>query len=159
MTTEIGPLQDRDESAGLFERYSRFWLVGIFEFFDRVTDDVGIRYDRHANMLRLHGESESPGDEFSRSMLLSLGVMMVWALCYTLLIVADGMMLLPLLVIATPAILGSFDAWRHAEIIDHTHAKVETERVEELQQQFVDGEIEDRDEFAERIEQEMEANS
>lgn len=157
VSVEIGPLSERDEPASWTERYARFFLVPWFVLFDHAVDQPSINYDREDNVLRLHGVSESPGDEYNRAFLLSMPVVLSYSVLFCLVgVLPAGLISVLIMLAITPAILGLLDVWKHCSIYDHTHAKIETEAVEELQQKFAADEI-DQEEFNQRLDQEFEA--
>jgi uncharacterized membrane protein len=128
-------------------------------------EDGFVRFDAARNRLGLHGESEHPGDAFSRGKLVTtvwmanalLGVFPL--LLITQVPVPEGSVIVwPLVAVITvmsffaiAVVEGSIELLNETQVVDHTTAEEPREELAALQERFVDGDLDD-DELAAEVE-------
>ena len=166
MPTEFGPFKDKDGTeSGLSWWVSGSVIYALVKFLDRYGEK-SLRYGVKKNRLSIHGECDNPRKEFRAGFLA--GFLPVMAL---LCLVAFGAILLSIHVnapttistfVVFPAMLlwallsihsleGLGDRMKTMTVFDHTTPPTDDEALESLQQQFVDGEL-DEHELANRVE-------
>ena len=170
MTEEFGPFTDSDEEPdrGLTWRLGG-WLLSGEVWLLRALADTTFSFDRAANRISAHGESESPQDPFDcgfvAAFLPSVAVLLAIATSYSaagLSNMAAGTLLgLPLAIMALLIALASFggmlgvvNRMPHMTIYDHTTEP--SPEADDLGQQYVDGEIESVDELEAEAEARLE---
>jgi len=163
MTTEMGP---RDGDLCWRHRLAGYSVKGAVAFMNGVSDDARGRYDRVKGLLSLYGESDHAGDAFVRGRHVSavtsiamLGPILLIMLCLVAGAVTQA--LFGAAVAAVPMTLGFvlnvaalinavalLGLSKHIGVIDHT-TEPAPDALDDLQQQYVDGEI-DESELGER---------
>lgn len=156
MTVKIGPLGDGSDGFSMLEQYAAIFFLPAFVLLD-YSVTPSINYDWRNNILRLHGESNSPGDEYNRAMIVALSAMLVMTAVYGFILQFSGWMQAFAILFGGPALVGSVYVVVNCEVIDHTRGKVKDEALVELQEQFAEGEM-DQAEFEERVEAKLDRN-
>ena len=164
MTAEFGP---RDVELGWKERFAGRMASAVCRLFNSEIDDKSVRFNPDTATLTVAGESEHSGDALRRGAYLgalflftnTIGWMILLllnALSGTGPFIVDTALLIG--IIATSVVIyvnmvGSFNLLRKTDVIDHT-TEPEPEALAELREQFVDGEIDER-ELEARVEEVM----
>ena len=164
MTAEFGP---RDVDLSSRERFAGRLLDLSTRFLNHGSDSKSMYYRRDSATLTLHGESEYAGDVFNRGK-MALYPLLISNYFTTMLLVTAGVLPdfgnpaiggLKLLVFIAVAWVwycnttGSIILASKIDVVDHT-TQPDPEELDELQSQFVDGEIE-QTELEARVEEVM----
>ena len=170
MTEEFGPFSDSDEEPdrGVKWQLGGWLLSGEVWLLRALGSDTTFSFDRAANRISAHGESENPQDAFDcgylAGFLPSLGVLMWLSVAYSAAQVANlaagTVLTLPLSIVALVVVLtvfggmlGVMERMPHMTIYDHTTEP--SQEFDDLTQQYVDGEI-DTDELEAQTEARLE---
>lgn len=166
MPTEFGPAKEKDEpESGLSWWVSGSVIYALVKFLDRYGEKR-LRYGVRKNRLSIHGECDSQRKEFRAGFLVGF-LPAISLLC----LVAFGAILLSIkfsapttisMFVVFPAMLvwaflsihsleGLGDRMETMTVFDHTTPPTDEEALESLQQQFVDGDL-DEAELADRVE-------
>ena len=164
MTAEFGP---RDVELGWKERFAGRMASAVCSLVNSETDDKTLRFNPDTATLTVAGESEHSGDALYRG--TNVGALFLFtntiawmilaslnALIGTGSFIVDTALLIG--IIATSVVVyanmaGSFNLLSKTDVIDHT-TEPEPEALAELREQFVDGEIDER-ELEARVEEVM----
>jgi len=156
MTTEMGP---RDVDLTLSERFASRITRYVVPLVSEMSDTVSIRFDPRRATLSLSGESDHAGDAFNRgllvglvyllNMLLTLAVLSLAAEAAqaateisTILALAVG---IPFLFVSGAGVafaMGTAGLLFKTDVVDHT-TEPAPDALDDLQQQYVDGEIDE----------------
>jgi len=167
MTSEFGPLnpENHDPTSGVTGWLADKMVAATVRGYTHFLDS-SIRYDATQNRLSLHGESEHAGEGFAVGVIATLVVVSAGVLSSLPIVVAGELSMflerpMPSLV-AVMALAGV--AWAtinvfeeimnrvtSIEVYDHRTVAHDDERIEELADGYVDGEL-DREEFAAEVE-------
>ena len=164
MTAEFGP---RDVDLSLMERVAAHATRYSTKLFSDMAN-ITLRFNPEQATLSLSGESQHPGEGFNRGLLVGLLYLLNLMLSVSVALAAAeavsvGASTGPVVatIIAIPALfvvfgsmlvaLGSIRLIQKTDVIDHT-TEPEPEALAELREQFVDGEIDER-ELAARVEE------
>jgi len=156
MTVEMGPRDDGELT--LSERAAARLMDWLVRGFDVLADEGRIRFNAATATLSLSGESEQPGDAFSRGKIVAMLVattaivsVMPLMLITTLFEVANPVVTLVAAVgtAVTAAggifmVGGAVDLLDKITVLDHT-TEPAPDAVADLKQRYVDGEIDDAD--------------
>ena len=157
MSTTFGST-DTLADCSLDERLAARLLSAWLPLVDAQFDNGGIRFDRDRLRIALHGESEQPGDGYTRGMVV-MGLWMMNALLGTLPVwLVTGLSPLqspplPVALVAIVALLatasvaitlamGSVGALVKTELVDHTVPK-QPDAVDDLKDRYVAGDLDD----------------
>jgi uncharacterized membrane protein len=173
VTSSFGPIDETERGNGFSWMLAGKILATSINGVQHLTPSEGTRvhYSSDKNRISLHGTSEFAGNGYRAGVIATAN----WMLTALLLLVAVSffaqlsslaagtVFALPValsgVVVGLGSVMTVFSLYRGLlsfKVVDHTHAKIETEAVEELQEQFTAGEI-DQEEFDEQLEQEFEA--
>jgi len=154
MSAEMGPKDDAELT--LSERTAALLLKGIVRVFDHGLDDKSMRFNPVTATLSLSGESERPGDRFSRGKIVAM-------LCLTtaLVSVAPVFFVGELMAVSNPYIAavgalltgvcgvaaifitsGATDLIDKVTVYDHT-TEPAPDAVEDLKERYMNDEIDD----------------
>jgi len=170
MSTTFGST-DTLADCSLDERLAARLLSAWVPLVDAQFDRGGIRFDRDRLRIALHGESEHPGDGYTRGMV----VMALWAMNAMFAMLPVGVLaavpvsdsasvvLLAALVsamvvtatVGTVLAMGSVGALNKTELVDHTVPEQPREELAAAREAFVDGDL-DEAEFGARVEEVLE---
>ena len=167
MTAEFGP---RDVELSFMEGVAAHATRYSTRLFSHMVN-VRLRFNPERATLSLSGESQHPGDGFNLGLLVALVYLLnlIWSMGVALVAaeaVSVGASIDPIAaaVIGIPALfvivgsilvgLGSISLIQKTDVIDHTTEPL-PEALDELQQEYVDGEI-DESELAAAVEREVE---
>jgi len=167
MTAEFGPRDER--VASLPERLAAVSISLLTRFTNwKSLEQMDLRFRSDSATFVVSGESEQSGERYSRG--ISVGVTCLFAgLVPVLAVLSVGpaaidvlepfrplgeVLLLFSFVFALVNLFGVFGVLTKIDVIDHT-TEPEPEAVAELREQFVDGEIDER-ELAARVEEVLE---
>jgi len=166
MTDEFGPSDD-DPASGLAYRMGGWWLSVVCAAVSIPASDR-LRFDPQADRLSIHGESESTGSAYEAGQLSVLFPMVSIAVfLFILMVVAEllGVTVgtvfeLPALVLSVagfistaPTVGGLLQRMNGMEVYDHRTEP--TPDMDDLTQQYVDGEI-DTDQLEAKTEARLE---
>jgi len=164
MTAEFGP---RDVELGWKERFAGRMASAVCRLLDSEIDDKSVRFNPDTATLTVAGESEHSGDALRHGTYLGAlflftntiawAIMpLLYALTGTGSFIVDTVVLFAIIttsVVVYANMAGSFNLLTKTDVIDHT-TEPEPEALAELREQFVDGEIDER-ELAARVEEVM----
>ena len=167
MNEELGPLDDDCDPSGPVWELSKLLIAAYLKPIN--LSGAPIRYDRVANRLSLHGESENAGSALKAGTFIGLvpvGATLSPAAGAMLLaengkhLIGSGLAV-PVALLALGCIIASavmmvsfFDHLKTMTVYDHTTEPAP--ETDDLAQQYVDGEIDDEDELAARVEARLE---
>jgi len=159
MTTEFG---DHDAALTLRQRFAGISIVGAVALVNYISDDAYRKYDRQRARLSVYGESENAGDGFQRGREVSdiASIAMLGPVLPTmlLLVFSGGVAELVGPLVALPVSVlgfvsgvyplanvgGLMGLTTKISVVDHTTAPT-PEALDDLQQQYVDGEIDEQE--------------
>ena len=159
----MGP---RDVELGWIERFAGISVDAVVQLTNLISDSARGRYDRDRAVLTISGESEHAGDRFARGRavsLLTMIPMLAWMAVTVVLLGLGGVTttalgetvaFVPLVLTVVTSITGLITVHGASSlqdkisVVDHT-TEPTPDALAELQQQYVDGEI-DEAELAER---------
>jgi len=162
VTTEMGP---RDVDLTLSERFASRLTRYVVPLVSELSDTVSVRFDARRATLSLSGESEYSGDAFNRGLLV--GVTYLFNILIAVLSISLASeaanaavdfgpvvglaAVVPFLFVSGAAlvfVMGTVGLMWKTDVVDHT-TEPAPEELDDLQQQYVDGEI-DEQELGER---------
>lgn len=167
MTAEFGPLDSGDHapSGGVTGWLADTMVAATVRGYTHFLDD-NIRYDATQNRLSLHGESEHAGEGFAVGMLTTLVIVSAGVVFFLpMVVIGEVSMLFERPIPALLAVMGLIGvAWATTnvfeeimdrassiEVYDHRTAPHDDDRIDELADNYVDGDL-DREEFAAEVE-------
>jgi len=160
MTTEMGP---RDVDLSWYERLSARAIKYISVVFGTFDSGSRVHFRPETATISITGESEQAGEPYQRGILVTLLFMInvfIWLLPVELLnalgqqagsgpvLWASTAALIPLMLFIIVNALGTLTLLTKTDVVDHT-TEPAPEELDDLQQQYVDGEI-DESELGER---------
>jgi len=160
VTTEMGPRDDDELTVS--ERAAGRMMDYIVRAFDHSIDDGAIRFNPETATLSLSGESERPGDRFSRgkivaALCMGTALLSMMPLFFVAELMAVGNPYLAALGCLLTAVCGvsaifitsgATDLINKVTVYDHT-TEPAPDALDDIQQQYVDGEI-DEEQLGER---------
>lgn len=163
MTEEMGPITEPDSA---FERtlaqIGGVQVSAVVWLYDKMLavqgSDSSLEYDPRKLRHTIHGESENPGDEYPRSMLLSMavfgGIILDTAILNSIPTVEStllALLMLPVVTAVGVAGVASIYTLLNSTVLDLTTAKPD-DGLDELAEQYLDGEMDER-EFEQRADE------
>jgi len=154
MTTEFGSDTRLDDANSAVRVAS--WLLDAWLSLLPRPGDVSFRFDRQKLRLSIQGESEHSGDGYNRGQIVALisalncmisivPIMLIGELTTVVGESLAPLLLLPMTLAALFAIWtvsGSMELTGEIEVVDHTTEPLPHD-IQELSQQFVDGDLDD----------------
>jgi len=157
MTAEHGPLAEDESKREIGWHISGMMVSSVVQVFRLRTNSI--RYDRHKNRISLHGESQNPGSPYKAGVIAALvplsafmmyiGVAaMFWQLPNALssysevLSGAVGGLYLGIVITLVTCTIPLLERIKQMSVVDHTTEPLPDD-LDDLKQQFVDGDLDD----------------